>query len=128
MLLAGDSMAGTVFVVEDNADFAAALAELLRDEGFEPVCFSTGGQALEGLRGRSAPALIITDVLMPGMSGFELLTTLRAHERWRHIPVVMLSGAESMDLAGGWGIDAPLLFKPDIGSLMRVLPAAARSA
>ena len=125
MLLVGDPMAGTVFIVEDNSDFGAALAELLSDEGFQPVCFSTGRQALEGLR-RHVPALIITDVSMPGMSGPELLTTLRAHESWRHIPVVMLSGSE--DTRWGIGMDAPLLFKPDVASLMRVLPAAARSA
>ena len=118
-------MAGTVFIVEDNRDFGAALAELLSDEGFQPVCFSTGRQALDGLRSQ-LPALIITDVSMPGMSGFELVTTLRAHATWRDIPVVMLSGSEHTK--GGREIDAPLLFKPDVASLMRVLPAAARSA
>ena len=118
-------MAGTVFIVEDNSDFAAALAELLSDEGFQPVCFVTGRQALEGLRWQ-IPALIITDVLLPGMSGFDLVSTLRAHETWRNIPVVMLSAGE--DIGKGRGLDAPLLFKPDVASLMRVLPAAARSA
>ena len=125
MLLAGDRMAGTVFIVEDNSDFGAALAELLSDEGFQPVCFMTGWEALDGLRSQT-PALIITDVLMPGMSGFELVTALRAHETWRKIPVVMLSGGE--EAARGRSLDAPLLFKPDVASLMRVLPAAARSA
>lgn len=124
MLIAGEPMAGVVFIVEDNSDFGAALAELLSDEGFQPVCFSTGWQALEGLRSH-VPALIITDVSMPGMSGFELVTTLRAHEAWRTIPVVLLSG--SADTGCGRDIDAPLLFKPDVASLMRVLPAAARS-
>ena len=120
-------MAGPVLIVEDNSDFGAALADMLSDEGFQPVRFLTGWQALDGLRTQT-PALIITDVVMPGMSGFDLVTTLRAHETWRHIPVVMLSGGEGFHLGRGRGIDAPLLFKPDVASLMQVIPAAARSA
>src|SRR5215471_14423021 len=121
-------MAATVFIVEDNSDFGAALADLLTDEGFQPIRFLTGWQALDGLRTQT-PALIITDVVMPGMSGFDLVTALRAHDTWRHIPVVMLSGGEGAHIGrSGRAIDAPLLFKPDVASLMQVIPAAARSA
>ena len=119
-------MPGTVFIVEDNSDFGAALAELLSDEGFKPVCFPTGPQALDGLRNQT-PALIITDVVLPGMSGFDLVTALRAHAAWRNIPVVMLSAGEHARRAREVGAP-PVLFKPDVASLMRVLPAAARSA
>jgi DNA-binding response OmpR family regulator len=120
-------MAATVFIVEDNSDFGAALADLLSDEGFQTVRFFTGWQALDGLRTQT-PSLIITDVVMPGMSGFDLVSALREHETWRHIPVVMLSGGEGTHLPDPGETDAPLFFKPDVASLMRVLPAAARSA
>jgi CheY-like chemotaxis protein len=59
------------------------------------------------------------------MSGIDLVKALRAHERWRHIPIVMVTGSE--DVTRAPCLDTPVLFKPDIGSLMQALPAAARS-
>jgi CheY-like chemotaxis protein len=118
-------MAATVFIVEDDCDFGAALAELLADEGFRPVWFASGRQALDRL-GHETPALIITDLIMPGMSGAQLVKALRSNERWRNIPVVVLTGGNDTALA--LRLDTPVIYKPDIGSLLRVLPTAARPA
>src|SRR3954468_6063355 len=118
-------MMRTVFIVEDDLDFGAALAELLADEGFRPLCFTSAQQALARVR-HQIPALIITDVVRPGMSGGELVKALRADERWRDIPVVVVTGGNDTALA--LRLDTPVVYKPDIVSLLRVLPAAARSA
>jgi CheY-like chemotaxis protein len=115
----------TVFIVEDDADFASALVELIADEGFRALRFSDGLQALDGLS-RETPVLIITDLAMPGMSGAQLVRALRAHERWRSIPVVVVTGGNDTALPAR--LDTPVIYKPDIDSLLRVLPTAARTA
>jgi FixJ family two-component response regulator len=116
-------MTSTVFIVEDDAEFGAALAELLIDEGFNPIHFSSARQALERLVDET-PSLIITDLLMPGMSGAQLVKALRADARWRHIPVVVLTGGN--DIALAVRLDTPVVYKPDIDSLLRILPVATR--
>ena len=116
-------MSGTVFIVEDDPDFSMVLAEMLADEGFTPVQFSDGLQALRSLD-RETPALIVTDLVMPGMSGAQLVRALRADERWREIPVVVVTGGTDM-AAGAW-LDAQVVYKPDVASLLSVLSAAAR--
>jgi CheY-like chemotaxis protein len=117
--------AQTVFIVEDDTEFGAALAELLADEGFRPVHFSSALKALDSLAAE-LPSLIITDLLMPGMSGSQLVRTLRSDVRWRDIPIVVLTGGN--DTAVGVRLDAPVVYKPDIESLLRILPAAAARA
>jgi CheY-like chemotaxis protein len=116
---------GTVFIVEDDPDFASALVELIMDEGFRAVRFNDGLAALEGLS-RETPVLIITDLAMPGMSGAQLVRALRANESWRKIPVVIVTGGNDTALPAR--LDTPVIYKPDIDSLLRVLPTAARTA
>lgn len=92
----GDSVARTddedrarILVADDNADMREYVRRhLLRYWDVEAV--SDGIQALEAARERP-PDLILTDVMMPGLSGFALLAELRADPRTRAIPVIMLS-------------------------------------
>ena len=116
---------GTVFIVEDDPDFASALVELIMDEGFHAVRFNDGLAALDGLS-HETPVLIITDLAMPGMSGAQLVRALRANESWRKIPVVVVTGGNDTALPAR--LDTPVIYKPDIDSLLRVLPMAARTA
>jgi signal transduction histidine kinase len=78
-----------VLVVDDNADLRDYITRLL-----SPVCaitaVPTGREALDVLR-REAFDLVLTDVMMPGMSGFELLAEIRADARLRVIPILVLS-------------------------------------
>ena len=69
------------------------LRQLLQREGYRPLSASNGEEALKTLE-HIKPALIFLDLKMPGMDGFAVLERLRADDRWRHIPVVILSGAE----------------------------------
>jgi FixJ family two-component response regulator len=115
-----------VFIVEDDAEFGTALAELLTDEGFRPVHFSSARKALDSLAADDKPSLIITDLLMPGMSGVQLVRALRGDDRWRTIPVVVLTGGNDAGLAVR--LDTPVVYKPDIDSLLRILPATTRPA
>ena len=83
------SMRPRILLADDNADMRDYISSLLRAD-YEVTAVADGQEALaESLR--NPPALVLTDVMMPRMDGFELLVALRSHEKTRTIPVVMLS-------------------------------------
>jgi CheY-like chemotaxis protein len=84
----------TILVVDDHPVTREPLAKLLRYEGFETVCAANGCEALEAVC-RSAPDLILLDVMMPKMNGIDFLQNMRTDARLRSIPVIGLTG--SMD-------------------------------
>ena len=82
----------TVLVVEDAAPIRAILENMLESLGFENVvAASQGREALEILGSRKVD-LILADWHMPVMNGFELLQSVRADERLRNVPFVMITG------------------------------------
>lgn len=92
-----------VLVVDDNADMREYVVRLLRQRWTVQQC-ADGAQALELVR-RTAPALVITDVMMPTLDGFGLLRALRADPKTATIPVIMLS-ARAGDEAHVHGLEA----------------------
>ncbi len=82
--------AGTILVVDDEPDTVDLLRVTLSEEGFRVLSASDGHEALALLE-REVPSLILLDMMMPGLSGFDVLEALgRDHEKAR-IPVVVLS-------------------------------------
>lgn len=80
-----------VLLVEDNLDAAETLAMLLRLEQHEVKVANTGSAAL-ALLNRYAPDVILMDIGLPEMSGYELVQRVREDERFRHTPVFAISG------------------------------------
>lgn len=80
----------TVLVVDDSLTVRRASQRLLERHGYAVVLARDGVEALAYL-GNDRPALILLDIEMPRMDGFELLTTLRDDTRWHDIPVVMIT-------------------------------------
>ncbi|HEY0715099.1 MAG TPA: ATP-binding protein, partial [Polyangia bacterium] len=80
---------GRILLAEDNADMRDYVGRLLREQ-WTVEAVPDGLAALEAVR-RQPPDLILTDVMMPGLDGFELLRALRADPALRLIPVIMLS-------------------------------------
>jgi PAS domain S-box-containing protein len=78
-----------VLIADDNADMRDYLRRLLA-RTYDVVAVADGQAALEEIRMRR-PALVLTDVMMPRLDGFGLLAAVRADERTRTLPVVMLS-------------------------------------
>jgi CheY-like chemotaxis protein len=113
----------TIFVAEDDPDFRAAVGDVLAHYGFEPVLFSTAQTLLDSLD-RGMPAIIVTDLMMPGLSGAELLGIVRDHVRWRDIPVVVMTG--NNDTALPIRLAATIVYKPDTDELLRLISAALR--
>ena len=79
-----------VLVVDDEPNILYALEETVRDLGFDCIAACDGEDALVIARG-AHPDLIITDVIMPRLDGFELCERLKADEATRDIPVVMVT-------------------------------------
>lgn len=83
-----------VLVVDDEVDNLDLLAHLLRSAGYEVSTAPTGREALDLAR-RLDPDLILLDVRMPGMDGFEVCSALKSEEATRDIPVIFLSAHHS---------------------------------
>jgi CheY-like chemotaxis protein len=94
-----------ILVVDDNRDVRLALSTLLTDEGYEVTEASDGDLGLDAARERK-PDLILLDLMMPRMDGFETLKELKKNENLADIPVVVLTarrGSEDMTLARALG-------------------------
>jgi adenylate cyclase len=99
-------MSNRILIVEDTPANIQALASILKDKGYQISVATNGKQALEVLA-RVQPDLILLDVMMPEMDGFETCRRLKAHEIWRHIPVIFLtSKTETTDIVQGFELGA----------------------
>ncbi|MBQ1074246.1 response regulator [Micromonospora sp. C31] len=85
-----------ILVADDNADMRVYLARLLGEQGWRVETVGDGRQALEAIR-REQPDLVLTDVMMPEVDGFELVRRLRQHADTRGLPVVVLSARAGGD-------------------------------
>jgi len=85
---------GWILVVEDEEDCASALKDLLDAEGLRPVSVAHHGKhALRLLALAGRPSLILLDLMMPEMNGWELLEILREDPELRDVPVVVLTAS-----------------------------------
>ncbi len=98
---------GTALLVDDEDLVRLSTAEMLVDLGYAVVEASTAEEALQAIRADARIDLVITDHLMPGISGTELAYTMRA--RRADLPVLVISGYAEVE---GMAVDLPRLTKP----------------
>ena len=79
-----------ILVVDDDDGTADAIAELLRDSGYDAITATTGEQALAKLR-RSRPDLLILDMFMPGLDGWQVLESIASDPQLARIPKVAMT-------------------------------------
>lgn len=79
-----------IFVVDDERDIQEILKVNLSLQNLDVTAFSSGEEALDALK-NGLPDLILLDVMMDGMDGFEFCKTLRANDAYRDIPIIFLS-------------------------------------
>jgi CheY-like chemotaxis protein len=82
-----------VLVVDDDVALRELLRRMLEPEGYTVVEAENGRIALERLRGVS-PSVILLDLMMPEMDGFEFVAEFRRHEAWRTIPIVVITARD----------------------------------
>ena len=85
----------TIMVVDDSPSVRRVNSNLVKSMGWEPVQAKDGLDALEKLQAGENPDLIMLDIEMPRMDGYQLLSSLRALPAYRHLPVVMISSRSS---------------------------------
>lgn len=96
----------SVFLVEDDEDLARLVARTLGGEGFEVQVAATRGEVVARLRQQPMPDLVILDVTLPDVNGFEVLQKLKSHPALKALPVIMLTAEATREgvvrgLAGG---------------------------
>ena len=86
-----------ILLVEDDFDVREALAETLREEGYQMDCACDGQEAMAYLNNGGSPGLILLDLMMPRMNGTEFRLAQKADPRFCHFPVVLLSADGRME-------------------------------
>jgi DNA-binding response OmpR family regulator len=97
-----------VLIAEDEANIAESLSFILGREGHDVVTVADGEAALLRLRS-GLPDLLILDVMLPGLNGFEVLKAIRADARLKALPVIVLTAktqAHDRELAESIGVAA----------------------
>ncbi|MBI2925614.1 MAG: response regulator [Verrucomicrobia bacterium] len=87
---------GKLLVVEDNETNRALLTRRLRRQGYQVSVAENGRQALHLLRARPFD-LVLLDIMMPEMDGYEVLERIKLDEVLRHLPVIMISGLDDLE-------------------------------
>lgn len=104
---------GRVLIVEDDPDLREIFTEVLRDEGWETHAARDGVEALEMLRDGVEPCVVVADLRMPRMDGWELAEHLRQSGRWTDTPFVVVAAHyriqdEARHLGAGWWLQKPV--------------------
>ena len=85
----------TILLVDDDESVLASLGELLAQYGYAVAKARDGQQALDFLRDNPDPCLILLDLMMPRMNGWQFLTRKAQNEKLAALPVVIISGTET---------------------------------
>lgn len=106
--------ASRIVVIDDDRFQIQLLESILRQEGYEVIGYEDSREALDGVR-LETPDLILTDLIMPGLDGFEVIRSLKADAQTRNIPVVLVTAkndqqteSEGFDLGAVDYITKPL--------------------
>ncbi len=107
-------MTVTVLVIDDEPDSRSGMAETLKLRGYSVLEAGNGREALDLLLDTRAsePEVIVLDLAMPVMSGWEFVAIVKSYYRLARIPVIAVSGKEKPDLAMRHGVIADFVEKP----------------
>lgn len=122
-------MTHRVVVVDDDKEIQEIITFVLTRNGFD-VTVASNGQQLQDVLATTAPDLIILDVMMPGIDGYQIFSSLRANAATLHIPVIIMTAhAEniyeriSLDLGAAEHITKPFHPLDLVGKVQRLLQA-----
>lgn len=87
---------GTLLIVDDNLKNLKVLLGLLKDRGFNIIVAQNGEEALERAS-HWLPDIILLDVMMPGLDGFEICHRLKANETTREIPIIFMTALTDVE-------------------------------
>jgi CheY-like chemotaxis protein len=100
-----------VFVIDDDDDTRACVCSVLEEEGYAVASAKNGREALEMLRKSEPPTLVLLDLMMPVMSGWDVLEAFRHEPKLGALPVVVFTAAGDSG-AADHALAKPILRKP----------------
>jgi CheY-like chemotaxis protein len=120
--------AHSILVVDDDPDTCRAMADLLVADGYKALKARDGREALRKLRTRKKPCLLLLDLMMPRMTGWELLELHRENARLSSVPLVLVTGWTDTDIAQARAM-IPKPLDPDrlLRTLRRILAEESNS-
>ena len=113
-----------ILLAEDSPTQAGLLCHFLEKHGYRVATANNGARALERI-GARRPALVISDIVMPGMGGYELCERIKADEKTRDIPVILLTSlTDAEDVLAGLecGADSYITKPYDEEYLLTLIP------
>lgn len=112
----------TVLVVEDDRDSRDMLCTWLQGHGYGTIAAAEGAEALKRLDEASALSLILLDLMMPGMNGWQFRASQRAHRRFGKVPVVIMTAHPNPAGEAEWLDPEGVLLKPlDLHAVLDVV-------
>jgi CheY-like chemotaxis protein len=119
-----------ILVVDDNSAVRDVVKTILSRSGFEVISADSGSAAVDAMNSSGAD-LVLLDIEMPGMSGYDVCAALKAEPRWAQLPIVLMTGraiSSVPDQAKAVGA-SEFLAKPFdratlVSAIQRHLPAA----
>ena len=122
-------MAGTILVVDDEKNIVQLARLYLSKEGFQVEAAYNGAQALEKAKSLR-PDLIVLDIMMPMMNGYDVCRQIKANPATEHIPVLCVTSAQSPEVrehaqaAGAQGLlIKPFATRELVAQINRFLPS-----
>jgi CheY-like chemotaxis protein len=107
-----------ILIVEDEQDIATQLQEELEREGFRVHVAGSGIEAIASLEKHGPPSLILLDLLLPEMDGWQFLKAQSARKEWHNVPVVAISAVSYRGAPGA----AAVLPKPiNLAALIQII-------
>ena len=109
-----------ILIIDDVETNRLVLEEIIKNMGYHPILAQSGEEALEILK-ESHPQLVLTDISMPGMDGYELCKILKSKEETKNIPVVFISAYDNpKDIVEGFFIGGEdYITKPFISEVVK---------
>lgn len=97
----------TIMIAEDDAFIGDIYEVKLKDAGYDVILASNGRDVIEKLESGVEPHIMLLDIVMPYMDGFDVLEALKNREEWKKIPVVLLTNlSQKEDVDKGMSLGA----------------------
>src|SRR5829696_2472108 len=99
-------MSARILIVDDTPANIQMLIGILREQGYHLSAATSGPQAIEAIE-RVRPDLVLMDVVMPDMDGYEACRQIKASSRWRDLPIIFLTAkTDTADIVRGFEVGA----------------------
>ncbi len=108
-------MVKTILVVDDYSDIVISVRQVLEDTTgeYRVIGAESGEKCLQLLEQTPLPDLILLDIMMPGMSGWDVAARIKQNERWRNVPIVFLTAkGDEMSIGIGHLASEDYIVKP----------------